>query len=735
MKRPLTKIVVAFVVFSVFTAMGVFLYFAAQLPHMPSFKDIRASYGPSEAFLLDRSGLRLHSLRVDKGARRLGWVSLKDISPALLRAVVRSEDKRFYSHAGVDVFAAGKAFYENAFSDNKRGASTITMQVASIVDNGFKAKRTHRSYSQKLRQIGAAFSIERGWSKAEILEAYLNLAVFRGELQGVASASVVLFGKDPHGLSDAESIVLASLIRSPNALPPVVKKRAYLLAAQLGAFDVAKAVAYAADAAFFYPPGMRGQPGPAGLAPHAARLLLTPGKGGEKTRSSVSSTSSTLDAGLQRFVADVLREQLLLLKRQNVKDGAALVVDNATGDVLAYVGSSGDLSDSPFVDGVKARRQAGSTLKPFLYGLVIEKRLLTAASVIDDGPLDIPVSGGLYRPMNYDNTFRGPVTVRTALASSLNVPAVKTLKLSGVGPFLKRLRELGITGIDEDDDFYGPSLALGSIDVSLLEMTNAYRTLANQGVYGPLTFIPGHGSMGSRRVFSKEAAFIVSDILSDRAGRAASFGLENPLTTRKWSAVKTGTSKDMRDNWCIGFSSRYTVGVWVGNFSGEPMWNVSGVSGAAPVWLAVMNRLHERTPSVRPAPPSGVWERKMDLAGMGEARGDWFIKGTEPDGRVNAVFAKGFNRAGYRIIYPAKDTIIAIDPDMPEGVEKVFFEAEPVDSGLKWVLDGKEAGLAAGLIAWTPESGRHVLSLVDKDGGTVDKVDFLVRGAPVHRFP
>ena len=212
---------------------------------------------------------------------------------------------------------------------------------------------------------------------------------------------------------------------------------------------------------------------------------------------------------------------------------------------------------------------------------------------MDDTPLDIAVLNGIYQPKNYDSEFRGLVTSRVALASSLNVPAVRTLSLVGIEPFLSKLRQLGIKDLNESGDFYGPSLALGSADVSLWELVNAYRTLANEGAWSELHLSPEAEYFPKpKRIFSKEGAFLVSDILSDREARSSTFGLENPLATRFWTAVKTGTSKDMRDNWCIGYSRKYTVGVWVGNFSGEPMWNVSGITGAAPIWIEMMNWLH-----------------------------------------------------------------------------------------------------------------------------------------------
>ena len=224
------------------------------------------------------------------------------------------------------------------------------------------------------------------------------------------------------------------------------------------------------------------------LAPHVARMLLR-GEG-ERVR-------CTLDGGLQIFALEALDQQLGQLRDRNVSDGAVLVVDNATGDILAYAANQGRASSAPHVDGIRALRQAGSTLKPFLYGLAIEKEFLTAASILEDSPLQIPTAGGLYIPENYDREFLGPVSLRTALSSSLNIPAVRTLMLVTPDSFVERLRALGMTSLEHEADYYGFSLALGSADVTLYELVNAYRTLANRGRWGKLRLAASRGPGGA----------------------------------------------------------------------------------------------------------------------------------------------------------------------------------------------------------------------------------------------
>ena len=694
--------------------LGVYLSHITSPAKFPNFQEVRAAHQQSEAFLLDRHHEVIHKLRIDKTGRRLDWVALKDISPALQSAVVFAEDRRFYTHKGVDWTAFGSALTGSLTSSTRRGASTITMQLVSLLSEDLRPHSSRRSLWQKFKQIRAAWALERNWSKAEILEAYLNLVTFRGELQGIAAASSVLFSKEAHGLDHSESSILAALLRAPNASIKMVASRASTLsdALDLHLFhgDIAAQTARALSGAQFVKPE-------ADLAPHLASRLLE--------RSGKTQIVSTLDGRLQRFALDTLRHHLLSVKSQNVHDGAALVVDNKAGEVVAYVGNVPGVTSARYVDGIQARRQAGSTLKPFLYGVAFDERLATAASLLDDSPTDLPVLGGIYRPQNYDNQFHGLVTARIALASSLNVPAVKMLNLVGVGLFLEKLREAGFQSL-RSADYYGPSLALGSADVALWDLVNAYRCLANGGVWSELrlTFDKDRG-VPDRRALSKGAAFIVSDILSDRESRSRTFSLESPLATRFWTAVKTGTSKDMRDNWCIGYSNRFTVGVWVGNFSGEPMWNISGVAGAAPVWVEIMNYLHKDEPNRPPVAPAGLVATDIEIPSSDQRRRELFLKGTEM-----RVVQQQASQANFRITQPASATVVALDPDIPSEQQRILFESDPRDSQMRWILNGEDIGPAGSVLLWNPIKGNHTLSLVDTAHRVVDSIKFEVRGNP-----
>ena len=679
----------------------------------PSFQEVKAAWRPSEAYLLDRQGRLIHELRIDFKVRRLPWAALEEMSPALIKAIIAAEDRRFYQHQGVDWQALAAAALYRATGKPSRGASTLTMQLAAMLDKDLAPTKARRGVLQKLAQLRSGLALEETWSKREIMEAYLNLVGFRGELQGIAAAARALFGKQPSGLSEAEAVLLAAILPSPNADAARIGRKACAIA-KAGPFqgncaDLNQLAEDVLSRPLAIDPSLA-------RAPHLARQLLkSPGE----------SVMTTLDGDIQRVAGLALQQQLHGLSGRNVRDGAALVVDNASGDILAYVGSAGPFSNAAKVDGVRAHRQAGSTLKPFLYGLALEKQYLTAASILDDAPLNLATASGLYIPQNYDHDFKGLVSVRTALASSLNIPAVRALVLIGVERFRDRLRDLGYRGIREAGEYYGFSLALGSAEVTLLEQVNAYRTLANGGAFSRLRFIPTEPGGDQIQVMSEQAAFIVSDILSDRAGRAVTFGLDNPLATRFWSAVKTGTSKDMRDNWCIGFTPTFTVGVWVGNFEGDSMRDVSGVTGAAPVWLEIMSALQEAVPNTPPEPPAGIVNRSVRFQPAIEPeRPEWFVQGTETQ---MVQVADRLNRSP-KIESPSDGVIIALDPDIPDQNQAVLFTARPLQKDARFMLDGEFLASAGASHPWRPQPGAHKLELVAANGKIHHAVSFTVRG-------
>lgn len=686
--------------------LGVVLYLLTMPPLLPSPAAVTAAWRPSEAWLYDRSGVLLDSERVAFKARRLGWVKLNDVSPALVATVIAAEDRRFRAHGGVDWRALGGALRARLAGERSRGASTLTMQVAGFLSPGL-ARPGARGPLDKVRQMRAAWALEERWSKDAILEAYLNLAGFRGEAQGIGAASQALFGKPPVTLTTTDAAILVALLPDPNAPIDRVATRACRAApAACTALRTATATALSSDRARALDPG---------LAPHlAARLLDVPGK----------RVTTTLDADVQRIATAALSRQLQGLGPGRARDGAVVVVDNASGDVLAYVGGVGLGSTAREVDGASAYRQAGSTLKPFLYGQVIERGWLTAASILDDTPVQLDTASGLYVPQNYDRSFKGPVSVRTALAGSLNVPAVRTLLIGGVAAFRDRLWDTGYRGLVEDGQYYGFSLALGSAEVTLLEQANAYRALANGGFFAPLRLRADDRPGVGKRVFSPQAAWIVGDILADASARSSSFGVDSALRLPFWAAVKTGTSKAMRDNWCIGYTARFTVAVWVGNLEGDSMKAVSGTSGAAPVWRDVMLALHRVAASDPPPRPAGIEARAVRFAGAVEPpRRDWFLSGTT---QATQDFAPAAARRP-RIVNPLSGSVFALDPDIPIDRQRMGVAVTGAVAGHRLRLDRRDLGDADARPQVLAGPGTHRLALLDPGGRTIDEVRFTVR--------
>uniref|UniRef100_UPI000E0CFE68 penicillin-binding protein 1C n=1 Tax=Rhodoferax ferrireducens TaxID=192843 RepID=UPI000E0CFE68 len=706
-----------------------------------TFGSIKSSYQPSDTLILDRHGEVLHRLRTDATVRRGQWVALPDVSPALRTALVLSEDKRFYEHSGVDWQAISAAAWANVWNTKTRGASTITMQLAGLLDEDLKRGSGGRSVMQKMGQTVSAHRLERSWRKDQILEAYLNLVPFRGELVGIDALSHTLFGKAAHGLDNREAAVAAALVRAPNASHARVVQRA---CAVLKSLEPRRADCDALDLFTTGALQRKAFDASEGVAPHVARQLI------HASARPAAVIRTTLSAPLQRFAVQTLQQHLRELAGRHVEDGALVVLDNASGEVLAWVGSSGALSNATEVDFVTALRQPGSTLKPFLYAQAIAERRITAASLLEDSGAQIQTAGGLYIPQNYDRQFKGWVSSRTALGASLNVPAVRTLVMVSPDAFHKQLVALGLP-LKESGDYYGYSLALGSAEVSLLNLSNAYRALGNGGRTNPttLTVRPAARDKASTQAIDPRAAFIVGDVLADPLARARTFGTDSVLATRFWSAVKTGTSKDMRDNWALGFSQAYTVGVWVGNASGAPMWDVSGTSGAAPIWAAVMNYLHKTQPSRAPQPPAGLVQvpvlfaaadgKASGPAPLEAARREWFLMGTQQSTfaiNSGATYAQYTGARGQKVLKPADKqlaritspttgTIIALDPDIPPNRQRVSFHAE--GTGLHWLMDGKV--FAKGTTAqWLPWPGRHVVRIIGARGEVLDEVRREVRG-------
>jgi penicillin-binding protein 1C len=597
----------------------------------------------------DRNGLPLRSTRASDGTQAR-WVRYENVDPDLINAFVAVEDQRFWEHSGVDAVGVARAARDNLLArDIVSGASTITMQLARLL------RPVERTWYGKLHQTMWALRLERHLDKQQILEQYLNRVHLGQATVGVGAASALYFGASASELSVGQAATLAGLAHAPSRDNPYTsprrarERRRFALRRmwRLG-YTTRDEVARAREE-----PIVAARRSPPFLAPHfTTRVIAWTGNDSAATSASVR---TSLDGELQREIESEVRHTVAMLRKRGVVQAAAVVLDNESGEVLAWVGSPDFWAP---VDGqtdmVVSARQPGSALKPFLYGLAFD-RGYTAASVLPDIPKSYATATGAYAPRNYDRRFRGPVRAREALASSYNVPAVELASSIGSSSLLHTLHLAGFASLDRDAEHYGLGLALGNGDVMLIELANGYRALANGGVWRPWAWRAEDGGRRaeggeSRRVMSAVASAIVLDILRDPAARIPGFGTSTPFDFPFPVAVKTGTSRHFTDNWAVATTRRFTVAVWAGNFSGRPMQGVSGVTGAGPLLhRAVMATARRVPPGVltTPGEAGAVSAPVCRLSGLRAtpecARLDeWFKAGTAPgqtddwerDGRV-----------------------------------------------------------------------------------------------------
>ncbi|MBV8196776.1 MAG: penicillin-binding protein 1C [Candidatus Eremiobacteraeota bacterium] len=547
-----------------------------------------ARLGPARGSVTytDRGGAVLGTVLGADSAHAVS-VPLHSVSPVFLAAIVAAEDGRFWHHGAIDVPALLRAARDFAiFGEARSGGSTIEMQLARLLHG------TPSTIRGKLAQIALAQRIAIASSRPAILEAYVNRVPMGGNLYGVEAAARTYFGEPASDLDLAQAALLAAIPNDPDGLAPdqnwtaLRSRQRFVLNRMVRLGEVTPA---AADRAFAETLAVRRHDFGIADAPHALFYLYGHSNAGGRVR-------TTLERSLQRFVQAQTEAVVAALQSYHVTDGAALVADNRTGDVLAYAGSPDYFAD-PLLgrnDGVQALRQPGSSLKPFTYELALERGAIASTSILADVPSSYAIPGGmLYQPADYSGSFSGPVRVRYALANSLNAPAVQVLSKVGVGPLLARLHDLGFAHLDHPASYYGLGLTLGSGEVSLWELVQAYAALARGGDSVALHLVPD-ANVRSPAIGNPADWELVTDMLADLHARAKSFGVGSVLQMPFPAAVKTGTSSDFRDTWAVGFTRDYTVGVWVGNFDGSPMRGVSGVTGAGPLWNRIMLHLYER---------------------------------------------------------------------------------------------------------------------------------------------
>ena len=587
----------------------------------------------------DRQGLVLRSTRAVDGSQ-VRWLSFAELDSDLINAFVAVEDRRFWDHHGVDLRAVARATRDNLRARHVvSGASTITMQLARLL------APAERSWGGKAAQSLWAVRLELHLDKQRILEQYLNRVHLGQATVGVGAASALYFDAPASEVSIAQAATLAALAHAPSRDNPYVSpkraraRRAYALGKmrRLG-YALRDDVARAAEEPLIGP-----RRTPPFVAPHFTTRVLawaaTDSGAGQRT------VRTSLDAELQRDVESEVRHTVDVLRDRGVEHAAAVVLDNESGEVLAWVGSPDFWATADGqTDMVGSARQPGSALKPFLYALALD-RGVTAATVLPDVPRAYPTSTGPYQPRNYDRRFHGPVRAREALASSYNVPAVELAARLGAGSLLHTLHLAGFESLRRDAEHYGLGLALGNGDVTLIELANGYRALANGGEWRPWTWrpiatplAPARHTVGGRRVVSPVSSAVVLDMLSDAAARIPGFGVSTPFDFPFPVAVKTGTSRHFTDNWAVGTTRRFTVAVWAGNFSGRPMQGVSGVTGAGPLLHRTVMAVARRVPPgalTTPVEAGAVSLRVCRLSGLRATATcpqltEWFVPGTEP---------------------------------------------------------------------------------------------------------
>lgn len=558
MKLRFKACVAAGVLLSVAAALYYLLPFCVALPQLQP---------PADTRVLDRHGALLGYV---PGADGYRCQPLEELPPPLVRALIAAEDKRFYTHGGVDVLALLRASWQQLTGQGKSGASTISMQVAKMY-----SPPAPRHLRTKLREMLQARRLEMTHDKETLLRAYLNRADFSNQCRGVETAARFYFGKRAGDLSVAEAALLVALVKSPTQLNPLRHQQAALNRRNL----ILQRLGEKTDTPLAVQPRSINAPAAAGGVPGQL----------------------TLDAGLQRRCAAIAREEVEKLRDCNVSQAAVVVADNRSGEVLvALPAAYPESARGGALDGCATPRSAGSTLKPFVY-LMAFRHGAWPGTVLADVPTLYRSMDGVQAPGNYDERYMGPVSIRQALACSQNIPAMEALNRYGsVQECMELLRSLGFA-LPGSARGLGLGLAIGNAHVTLLELVQAYGVLARSGSMQPLQMrLPLQGG-GAQPLLPAEDCYRLADILSDADAREPAFGRAENLRFPFRVAVKTGTSSNFRDNWCVGFTAEYTVGVWVGNFDNSPMHEISGVSGAGPIFHRVFRLLHAETPAGFPA--------------------------------------------------------------------------------------------------------------------------------------
>lgn len=678
--------------------LGTYIYFANTI----SDPDQLLNYNNTGVVLLDKDGEAFYSFgTADRGDR----LSLDQISDFTEKALISSEDKNFYEHGGFSLVSILGALFANVSSGDftAYGGSTLTQQLAKntvLYDD--------QTIIRKYQELAIAIAIEQQYTKDEILDLYLNSVYYGEGAFGIEAAAKTYFNKSASDLDLAESAMLIGILPAPSAYSPISgsiefakERQATVLSRMVDNGEITQAEADAAKAqvlAYAEPESI------SGAAPHFAEMVLNQlyAEYGEETvNRSGYKVTTTLDRSLQAAANDAVDARIGFIQSNGGSNASVVAVDPKSGQILALVGSA-DYANTEFgkVNMATTPRQPGSSVKPLYFAEAMQQRLISPATIYQDEPTDF----GGYTPQNADRNFRGDISVRNALAQSLNIPAVKVMQELGVEDGLAALKRLGISTLSNETE-YGLSLALGTGESRLTEMTNAFAALGNAGQQYDLRMIAQiedkfgdtvfrERASAPRQVMGEEASFLISDILNDESARAPIFG--SSLNTGGYDvAVKTGTTENARDAWTIGYSTQLAVGVWVGNNDNTPMRN-GGASMAGPIWQRVLLAGMNGKQNEPFRAPSGV--ERLTICRSNGLR----AVGGGTDGTYQEYFIRGAVPSGTCDVQPAPvdtDSDGVTDEndecaDTPAGstVDETgcIVEAEPVDTDGDGVLDADD---------------------------------------------
>jgi penicillin-binding protein 1C len=712
---------------------------------------------PSSTIYLARDGTPLRHLLNEDGTRSAPPVSYAEIPPTLVHALLAAEDKRFFSHGGIDLIAVVRAGWDNARSGHiVSGASTIHQQL--IKNTTPQAGK--RTLGIKFAEALCARRLAMSWSGEEVLAAYANRISFGNLMTGAATAASGYFHKPLGDLTPAECALLAALPQSPARLNPF-RHLEGVLPRQRRILDKMHELHWLDDEPHRVALNQKIvlQRFSGGFeAPHAVEMLRGAAKG--------STIHTTLHATLQQQVETIIAQRLEMLKGRHVTHAAVVVIENATGAVLALAGSRDFFAqDGGQLNGAWAGHSPGSAMKPFTYLLAFE-RGATPASIVADLPVEFGTASGTYRPENFSLRSYGPMTYRYALGNSLNISAVRVLDaIGGAETLLPKLRELGMSTLNEDAAHYGLGLTIGNASVRLVELANAYACLGRLGRFKAWTLLQEDGAAEERRLLGENESWLIADILSDNQAREMAFGSWSVLRLPFKCAVKTGTSSTFRDNWTLGYTAEFTVGVWVGNFDNTPMQDVSGVTGAGPIFRDVMLHLHEKHPATWFATPKGIVRALIDPR-TGKrltpqtpparlSREEFFVAGKLPpvaqasdyDERGRAILAREYAawigssanwlgdlvttaeseaRPVLRITNPIPGTVVILDPDIRNGGSRLLLQAAGSKQA-RWsckTLELRNEGVHTFAIL---KPGRHEIEVRDEANGLSVKTFVIVQ--------